>query len=116
MTIDHVQGRIVYKDKDWIAEAEAACEAARIELQNICEGDRGFRMQIPAHPEDSDLVFMRAIEAGDRALAALRAADELAKIIGEIAPVKFGPDVPRPAPAYWSRANEALAAYRKARS
>lgn len=116
---------------DWIDDAEAACEAAtegpwKLEKRIVHEeyyemvidlGGTGELQTTESGAMQADMQFVPISRTAlPRALAIIRAADELAKIIGEICPVKFGPDVPRPGPAYWSRANEALAAYRKARS
>lgn len=59
-------------------EARQAYEKAAAELDRICQGPRhGFRMQIPAHPDDSDLVLGEALGALKQLIAERDEAAEL---------------------------------------
>jgi len=61
-----------------IEEARQTYEKAAAELDRICQGPRhGFRMQIPAHPDDSDLVLGEALGALKQLIAER---DEAAKL------------------------------------
>lgn len=101
---------------DWLTEAEAACEA----LHQI---ERSLSAGSPAHAKAREKLYQLAPTALPRALAIIRAADELAKnldywtnfgcpICGGDCSSANPPMIVCPI----RDATEALAAYRKARS
>lgn len=72
-------------------EARQAYEKAAAELDRICQGPRhGFRMQIPAHPDDSDLVLGEALGALKQLIAERDDAAELRAALREWAEATHG--------------------------
>lgn len=56
-------------------DALAAIQRARDEVAKLCEGKRRWTMSVPARPnEDSDLIIADALDAGEKAVTALAAA------------------------------------------
>lgn len=65
--------------------ARARCEAAREEIFRLCKGTRNWTMCIPVQPDDSDIVFVNALDDTSAALSVIEAMAEALKTIQGIA-------------------------------